>query len=479
MQVANKNNKCFIVWSNELDSRLDPYYHKTEFTEIINKIKKGEFKTKTIGELSELVKSGSTPRASLKCFTENDGILFIRNTDLKENVIRYNSAKKKKKEFKNNLKGLLLKRDDVLISMAGTIGVSAIYDKDDLATINQNITLIRFNKEINPQYAVIWLNSYFFKRLIDRAATIATIKYVNNEVIKKLPIPLPPIEIQNKIVELMQSAYNKKADKEQKAENILNSINDYILGELEIKITNLKNKNCFSVKSKEVEGKRLDPKGYLDTPQTIIKAIKKSKYKIKTLSELLATSIAGEWGEDPTSLENNKGYFLIKVLRNTNFDNQGNLNFDDVAERLIENKKLGKVELKTGDILIEKSGGSPTQPVGRVALIENLKERFTFSNFLQCFRVKKECLPEYLFCFLKALYGLNYMEYLQNQTTGIKNLIMEEYLSIPIPLPPFDIQKQLAGEFRNKLKKANDLKLEAKNEIKETKQEVEKIILGK
>ena len=71
------------------------------------------------------------------------------------------------------------------------------------------------------------------------------------------------------------------------------------------------------------------------------------------------------------------------------------------------------------------------------------------------------------------------MEYLQNQTTGIKNLIMEEYLSIPIPLPPFDIQKQLAGEFRNKLKKANDLKLEAKNEIKETKQEVEKIILGK
>ncbi|MCX6718356.1 MAG: restriction endonuclease subunit S [Candidatus Staskawiczbacteria bacterium] len=478
MQAVKKNNKCFVVWSKNLDNRLDPYYHKTEFAEIISKIKKGEFKTKTIGELSELVKSGSTPKASLKCFTEIDGILFIRNTDLKENVIRYGSAKKIKREFEKNLKGLLLKKGDVLISMAGTIGVSTIYDTSDLATINQNITLIRFNKEINPQYAVIWLNTYYFKRLIDRVATIATIKYVNNEVIKKLPIPVPPLETQNKIVKLMQSAYDKKIDKEQKAENILNSVGSYILKELDIKIENLKNKNCFCINSKEVEGKRLDPKGYLDTPQTILKAIKKSAYKTKTLSELLETSIAGEWGEDAT-LENNEGYSLIKVLRNTNFDNQGNLNFSVVAERFIENNKLAKVELKNGDILIEKSGGSPIQPVGRVALIENLKDRFTFSNFLQCFRVKKECIPEYLFCFLKTLYGLNYMEYLQNQTTGIKNLIMEEYLSIPVPLPPIDTQKKLANEFRDRLESATKLKLEAKNEIEKAKQEVESIILGK
>ncbi len=472
------NNKCFIVWSNDLDNRLDPYYHKKEFTEIINKIKKGEFKTKEIGELSELVKNGSTPKASLKCFTENDGILFIRNTDLKENVIRYSSAKKIKKAFEKNLKGLLLKKGDVLISMAGTIGVSAIYNIDDLATINQNITLIRFNKEINPHYATIWLNTYYFKKLIDRVATIATIKYVNNEVIKKLPIPVPPLAVQNKIVELMQSAYDKKTDKEQRAKNILNSIDDYILGGLDIKIKDIKNKNCFCINSKDVESKRLDPKGYLDTPQAIIKAIKKSEYKAKILSELLETSIAGEWGKDAT-LENNKGYSLIKVLRNTNFDNQGNLNFNNVAERFIENRKLAKVELKTGDILIEKSGGSPIQPVGRVALIENLNDRFTFSNFLQCFRVRKECLPEYLFCFLKALYGLNYMEYLQNQTTGIKNLIMEEYLSIPVPLPPIDKQRKLANEFKNRLENANKLKIEAKSEVEKAKQEVKKMILGK
>ena len=302
---------------------------------------------------------------------------------------------------------------------------------------------------------------------------------ITAEELEKVVIPVPSLETQNKIVELMQSAYEKKAKKEQRAESFFNSIDDYILGELEIKITNPKNKNCFSINSKKVKSRRLDPKGYLDTPQTILKSINKSKYKTKPLSELLESSIAGEWGEDPMIFESNNNYSLTKVLRNTNFDNLGNLNFDDVEERFIENKKLEKVELKTGDILIEKSGGSPIQPVGRVALIENLKDRFTFSNFLQCFRIKNECLPEYLFCFLKALYGLNYMEYLQNQTTGIKNLIMEEYLAIPVPLPPIDTQKKLASEFRDRLESANKLKSEAKNEVEKAKQEVEKIILGK
>jgi len=71
------------------------------------------------------------------------------------------------------------------------------------------------------------------------------------------------------------------------------------------------------------------------------------------------------------------------------------------------------------------------------------------------------------------------MEYLQNQTTGIKNLIMEEYLSIPVPLPPIDKQRKLANEFKNRLENANKLKIEAKSEVEKAKQEVKKMILGK
>ncbi len=473
MQVANVNNKCFIVWSNELEKRIDPYFYKPEFIEIDRVVKK--IKHKKIKEISLDLKNGSTPSGGVFA---KEGIPYFRSQDF--NLFDFRIKQYISTEFHKKISRSAIRANDVLLAVVGaTLGVVG-YVPDNIAegNINQNVARIRvIDKEINPKYLAIFLSSNMGQSLILRNSTITTQAYLNNKQLGDIEIPILDLQSQNKIIELVENAFNNGNDKEQRAENILNSIDDYILGELEIKITNLKNKNCFCINSKEVEGKRLDPKGYLDTPQTIIKAISKSKYKAKILSELLETSIAGEWGEDPTSLENNKDYSLIKVLRNTNFDNKGNLNFDDVAERLIENKKLEKIELKTGDILIEKSGGSPIQPVGRVAIIENLKERFTFSNFLQCFRVKKNCLPEYLFCFLKALYGLNYMEYLQNQTTGIKNLIMEEYVSIPIPLPPIDTQKQLANEFRDRLKSANKLKSEAKNEIEKAKQGVEKIIL--
>ncbi|MFH1365991.1 MAG: restriction endonuclease subunit S [Patescibacteria group bacterium] len=474
MQAVNTNNKCFVVWKNGLKKRIDPYFYKPEFISIDDILRK--IKHKKIREISLDLKNGSTPRGGV--FTK-EGIPYFRSQDF--NLFDFRIKQYVSPEFHKKISRSAIKAKDVLLAVVGaTLGVVG-YVPNNITegNINQNVARIRvIDKEIDPKYLAFFLSSNVGQNLILRNATITTQAYLNNKQLGDIEIPIPPLEIQNKIIKIIQSAYDKKADKEKEAENTLNSIGDYVLKALEIKITNLKNKNCFTINSKEVEGKRLDPKGYLDTPQTILKAISKSRYKTKTLSELLETSIAGEWGED-TTLENNENYSLVKVLRNTNFDNQGNLNFDDVAERLVENKKLARVELKAGDILIEKSGGSPIQPVGRVALIENLKERFTFSNFLQCFRVKKECLPEYLFCFLKALYGLNYMEYLQNQTTGIKNLIMEEYLSIPIPVPPIDTQKQLANEFRNRLKRANELKTEAKNEVEKAKQEVEKIILGK
>ncbi len=476
MQVANTKNKCFIVRSNEIDSRLDPEYYNPKFNDFFTLLEKGKYKSVFLSEIATDIFQGVGKNET----NEPNYILLKVKNILLNNKIDYSNT-----EFiKDAPKSKLLKKGDILspfIGEAVRICKFSIFNKENNKYMADNNTgIIRINPEkANNEYVAVILNSRIGKIQIDKLIGGGGVPFLGAGNAKKFKIPLPPLEIQNKIVEIMQLAYEKKSDKEQKSENILNSIDDYILGELGIKITNLKNKNCFGINSKEVEGKRLDPKGHLDIPQTIIKAISKSKYKTKMLSELVETNIAGEWGEDPISFENNKDYSLIKVLRNTNFDNQGNLNFDDVAERLIENKKLEKVELKTGDILIEKSGGSPIQPVGRVALIENLKEKFTFSNFLQCFRVKKNCLPEYLFCFLKALYGLNYMEYIQNQTTGIKNLIMEEYLSIPIPLPSIATQKQLANEFKNRLKKANELKTEAKQEVEKAKQGVEKIILGK
>ena len=76
------------------------------------------------------------------------------------------------------------------------------------------------------------------------------------------------------------------------------------------------------------------------------------------------------------------------VLRNTNFGLDGQLNSSDVARLRVEERQLAKRRLGDGDIIVERSGGGPKQPVGRVAFFDLKREgAFSFSNFTSAIRV--------------------------------------------------------------------------------------------
>ena len=476
-QTLQSGGQVFTIWSDKVvNSRLDCFYWMPNVH--LTKLAGSKFEIKKIKDIVESIKSGTTPKQGEEPFGESD-CYFIRNTELQDSFITLENAKTIKPEIYQKYSALQLQKGDVLVCIAGTIGISGVFNIDEKAIFNQNVSRIRFKKDVLPEYANLWFNSEIFLSLIDQNATQATIKYINNDVLGNLPIPLPSLAIQNKIVEIMAKAYAEKKEKENAAEKLLGSIDDFVLAELEIKMSDIENKMSFIVYSDEVEGRRIDPKAYLEKPKEILKAIKKSKYKSKELSEIISQNIAGEWGEDPLFTEHTDNYILANVLRNTNFDNKFNLNMDDVAQRLITEDKFEKVKLQKGDILIEKSGGSPIQPVGRVAIIENDSDNFTFSNFLQNSRVdKKECLPYYLFAYLKTIYNLGYMEYVQNQTTGIKNLIMEEYLSIPVLLPSLTIQNKIVEKVKQYYSQSKTLQNEARGVLVQAKEKVEQMILG-
>lgn len=234
---------------------------------------------------------------------------------------------------------------------------------------------------------------------------------------------------------------------------------------------NSKNKNngvsapeIFFVWSDELQD-RFDPFFYRPVFKKLLEVIANNKTAKITLKEAITNSYAGEWGEDPIDFEPNPDYELCYVVRNTNFHNDFNLDFSDVAQRYIKKSKAEKIALKKGDILIEKSGGSPIQPVGRVALVDDLPfdKPVVFSNFLQKMEVNKELfLPEYIFVYLQALYKTGYMDFIQNQTTGIKNLRLDDFFKILIIKPSIAEQKKVAM-------KAIESREEAKGLLEKTK----------
>jgi len=138
-----------------------------------------------------------------------------------------------------------------------------------------------------------------------------------------------------------------------------------------------------------------------------------------------------------------------KVIRNTNFKlNNGKLSYDDIAEIKVEINQLKTRKLKFGDIILEKSGGSDTQAIGRVVLFNRKdNEIYSYSNFCSRIRVLDKDIinPLYLWFILNKFYNDGGTEPLQN---GVRllNIDLTGYKRIKIPLPPKKIQEKIVSE---------------------------------
>ena len=142
------------------------------------------------------------------------------------------------------------------------------------------------------------------------------------------------------------------------------------------------------------------------------------------LHNIFEKSINGEWGNE----DSGKGE-ATAVIRTSNFLNSGRLNLDNIVCREIDKDKNSDKILRTGDIIIEKSGGSPNQPVGRVVYFDVTDQDYFTNNFTSILRVKPEYNSKYIFYLMKYLYDTKKVLKFQNQTTGIINLKLADYLN--------------------------------------------------
>ena len=166
----------------------------------------------------------------------------------------------------------------------------------------------------------------------------------------------------------------------------------------------------------------------------------KAGWKTKPLEEACQFS-NGLWkGEKPPFLN-------VGVIRNTNFTKEGALDDSDIAYLDVEAKKLAKRRLQFGDIILEKSGGGPKQPVGRVALFDKEDGDYSFSNFTAALRVldPRELDFRFLHRFLHWTYLSGVTEGMQSHSTGIRNLDGDAYKAIKISFPRLPEQRRIVG----------------------------------
>lgn len=183
-------------------------------------------------------------------------------------------------------------------------------------------------------------------------------------------------------------------------------------------------------------------------------------WSVVKLSDLISDTIGGEWGKEFPE----KNYTIeVKCIRGTDIPNIMKGEYENVPTRYVMQRHIDSKLIQEGDIIIEISGGSPTQSTGRLCYIskETIDEigyPLLCTNFCRIIRFKDKLHSKIVFTYLTILYDKGYFFNLENNTTGIKNLLMNIFSeNIKLALPA---NTDLIVEFYEEIKRqAKSIKL--------------------
>lgn len=226
---------------------------------------------------------------------------------------------------------------------------------------------------------------------------------VQLDVVEKLEINFPPLPEQIKVASLLKSLDDKIA--------LNNAINNNL----------------------EQQAQAIFKECFIDNPEN-------SKWSTGTFSELIKSTLNGDWGKEaPTGNNTEKVY----CIRGADIPEVKSGNKGKMPTRYILPKNFAAKQLTAGDIVVEISGGSPTQSTGRcTAITQSLLDRYdsgmVCTNFCKAMK-PKEGYSLFIYYYWQYLYGKGVFSSYENGTTGIKNLDFSGFIETePILIPPVD-----------------------------------------
>lgn len=218
-QPTIKNNNTKTLRESFLSSgRIDAEYYQPKYDEIEGFLSK--FDRISITDLVDSpIVSGSTPTAGeSEYYTDaKDGIPFIRAVDIVNSQVSLENVNYIKAEVHNGfLKRTQLKKNDVLVSIAGTVGRSGIYEYEKEANINQACAILRFSEnKLNHLYLVTLLNSSVGKLIIEKEARQGLQTNLNLQELGKIKIPVIDDKIQKTIADKIQQSFALQSKSQQ------------------------------------------------------------------------------------------------------------------------------------------------------------------------------------------------------------------------------------------------------------------------
>lgn len=406
-------------------------------------------------KLSDLVevKNGSTPSTTRIDFYDGN-IVWITPKDLSNNKSKfiYSSERKITKAGFDSCSTSLLPIGSVLLSSRAPIGLLAICAVETCTNQGFKNLVVKKDK-LHNEYLYYWLKTKV--KYIDSLGTGTTFKEVSKGVIENLVIELPKdLKDQQKIASVL-------SDLDVKIE-----LNNRINAELEAMAKTLYDYWFVQFDFPDKNDKPYKTSGGKMIWNEELKREIPEGWEVKLFSDWINNDKSGDWGKEQI-----EGNYTEKVycIRGADINGLNGLGELKSPERYILEKNLHKT-LDPADLIVEISGGSPTQSTGRLAFItEETLTRFDApiicSNFCKAVTLKNKKLLYNFVYHWKSIYDAGILFGYEGKTSGIKNLLFESFVSSHYTVVPemlttnkfYDFMVQLESKKQKNLKENQKL----------------------
>lgn len=434
------HDKIFLVNFSELEGRWDPTF--TIYNKNINHY---AFPIVRLQDLIAKNPQYGTAESGIPRISEL-APRYIRITDIDElgNLDDGLGATAENIEMQ-----YILNENDILFARSGaTVGKAYLHRKQPYVCFFAGY-MIRFvvdNTKILPQYLFIYTQLKPYKDWVKAIQRAAAQPNINAEEYKSLPTSLPPLHIQQQIVDVYNAALSLRKKKLSVSKAKLASIDKYLLDELGITLPQKDNsleKRIFTVNFSKVSGRRLDP--FWQTVQhEKMTSNKFQEFTVKSLAML-------QKGTSITSDEIIEGDYPVIAGGQTSPYSHNEYNFE-------------------GNVITISASGAYSGYVW-------YHDKHIFASdctVLQSIDENK-CLTKYLYEILRLkqqeLYNLQ-------QGAGQPHVYPQDIAKILIPLPPLEKQREIANNISAIRAEAKRLEQEGEEILQSARLQVEQMILG-
>ena len=461
-KTINKD-KIFIVNRSAIDNRLDAQYYSA------NLDLSGFVKLSSIA----IVKGGKRIPKGYGYSEDATPYHYLRVADMDSDApVDVNSLMNISNEVFDILERYEINEGELAISIAGTIGKTSILKdipdgKRVILTENCAKILVKPNIELLSDYLKICLELPIVKKQLDLNYIQTTIPKLGLDKIVgiKLP-PIPSIQKQQEIVDYINAAYAQKQAKEAEAQQLLDSIDGYLLKELGITIPEIKTEiynRMFIVKYSELKG-RYTPGLYKDEV-----SLYSTIYENTPLSHLAYIN-------PNTRLPYQDERIVISFVPMESV-NEIYAEINDNKDCPIAETK-GFTRFQEGDLLWAKI--TPCMENGKSAIAKDLINGYGCgSTEFHVIRPKDDnLLVEYIHSLLHMKCVRQTAKLYFGGSAGQQRVATDFLDNFNVPLPPKAKQQQIVNYIADIRTRAKALQAEGKAILEDAKRKVEQMIIG-